>query len=203
VTARTLKAGLLWPVSLLRWGEQAAVSSSGDRGRLAGLPFVSPGLPALRGPAGARWLKKSCRCLPRPPARPTWSAVAGRVFYRRPAPLVSVVLAPRDPLRGVVLREAWTRFPGPAVAYPLVRAYSPGQAVWPPERRDGAASLFACARKLLPVPCRSDFRIHPGVAACPLAVDPQFSLAKNEAPAYQPGLRKRLWPALTTGRCNA
>src|SRR6266496_1003237 len=59
--ARTLEAGRLWPVSLLRWGEQQAVSCPGAGGRVPGSPKLAPGLAALRGHAGARWVKPSCR----------------------------------------------------------------------------------------------------------------------------------------------
>jgi hypothetical protein len=94
-----VKAGRLWPVSLLRWGGRQAVSSPGDRGRLPSPRFCRLGPVVLRGHAGARWVKPSCRFLP------TLGAGSSRGCGR-------VVKVAATSVRVVTTRDGkWPRFP--------------------------------------------------------------------------------------------
>lgn len=208
-----MKAAGVWPVSWFLRGGWQAVSCPGARGRSCVPPVLPPGPASLRGPAETRWLK-SCRRRRRTPARRSlWRT-------RRPAsvflwvPLVRVGLALGPLLVGWIVRRRqvwlhgaspglckWARVPG--LCGRICSLKGPHVRVTPeePERRNGAESLFACARKPLAVTRCSVFRTCSGVADCPRSAGPQLSCAKHEArrsPA--PGSVKRLWPAWTIGR---
>ena len=174
-----MKAGRLWPVSLLRWGGRQAVSSPGDRGRLPSPRFCRLGPVVLRGPRRSKVGKAF------PPVR------HARVVppFRR---LCSLTSCPRTTGRAVLssseLADSPERGRRICSATVVVAAeYTPGE---PPGRRSGATSRerarsVATRESCHPMSVLSNLSGYPGAPACVPSASRQISPTKRNAAPYQ------------------
>ena len=193
-----MKAGRLWPVSLLRWGGRQAVSSPGDRGRLPSPRFCRLGPAVLRGPRRSKVGKAF-------PPVPAWRS--GSLSH-------TAVKVASTSVRVAVTRDGkWPRFPRNRnhAGIPEWDQVTPESAQANCRGGQGLAGrrvLIGLRRKRLSVVAFGSWLTlsshYPGAPACVLSAVRPISPTKRNAAPYQVPCQGTgaAWPNGLNVRCT-